>query len=109
MKNVGNLWFVSGAYSPAGRPKLEDAVMRHARKEFMYTLITEADLPNLREALEKYQERLYGENRRLKKADIIVGPGVRITGGEEYRYVYIGEQHLHLTKVNAFYVNVEEG
>ncbi len=90
-------WFVSGSYTPAGRPKLEDELMRYARGVYLHTLIYETDLPNLVKQIQVKQEQIWEANKRLRKVEVKLGRDWYSI--VPTRWLYIGEQHLVLTKV----------
>lgn len=89
-------YFVFGFYQHAGSPKMEDALMNWAIKEWLYCSVYEHDLKDLVKALKNKQERFYEENKRLKKVDI------RLTKNPVFPDVYtlhIGAQNLRLKKI----------
>ena len=89
-------WFVNNHYSVAGRPKMEDALMRYAKKVFMHTLIYQADLQDLVANINAKQRELAKENGRLKPVDIRLSS---LREGEKIIWLYIGSQNLTLCKV----------
>jgi hypothetical protein len=88
-------WFFTGHYSVSGRPKLEDMMMSYAKEQFLHALVYESFLPKLVEELKEHQDRLYAENKRLKKVDISLSKGY----DDGLRWLKIGEQHLTLQRV----------
>lgn len=87
-------WFVYGAYTVAGRPKLEQAVMRHATAKYMHTLIV--DLDQVVDYLKKYQDEIWEQNRRWKLVRIYYGVNSMVNGNA---FIHIGEQGLRLQQV----------
>lgn len=90
-------WFVYDSYTPAGRPKLEYALMTWANANYMYCLISEKLLSYVIEQIKKKQDELWEQNKRLKKVEI------RLSQYNSFhpdnKWLYIGEQHLALRKV----------
>lgn len=90
-------WFVYEAYTYAGAPKLEDAMMTWASVNYLHCLIAENLLDYVVEKIQAKQEELWNENKRLKKVSVSLSkPGVFDTG---LRRLYIGHQQLVLRKV----------
>ena len=87
-------WFVYDYYIASGRPKMEDALMEIARKKWLYRSIYESDLKNMGKVMNQYQERLYNENKRLKKVNI----GITDTR-DKLCWLKIGEQSLRIRKI----------
>ena len=94
-KNPYQRWFVNNHYSTAGRPKMEDDLMRFAREEWMDALVYESDITRMVEVLKEKQESLWAANKRLKKVEISTSKYA--TDGN--CWLYIGAQHLCLRKV----------
>lgn len=90
-------WFVYEAYTYAGAPKLEDALMTWASVNYLHCLIAENLLDYVVEKIQAKQEELWNENKRLKKVSVSLSkPGGFDTG---LRRLYIGHQQLVLRKV----------
>ena len=90
-------WFVYEAYTYAGAPKLEDALMTWASVNYLHCLIAENLLDYFVEKIQAKQEELWNENKRLKKVSVSLSkPGGFDTG---LRRLYIGHQQLVLRKV----------
>jgi hypothetical protein len=87
-------WFVYDSYTAAGRPLLETAVMKYAEKKYMYTLVY--DLDQVIDHLKKYQDSLWEQNRRTKKADISYAENRLVRGAV---FIHIGGQGLRLQQV----------
>jgi len=86
---------VAGCYQPAGRPKLEDALMREARLFYLHHLVYNLD--QMVTFLKGRQDELFEQNRRLKKVDI------RYSDGHDgVVWFYVGEQHLTLQQVKDY-------
>lgn len=92
------LWFVYNSYTLAGRPKLEEAVMRYAHENYMGVLIAESEFDNVVSHLLEKAAKLREENKRLQpvKIAVVKNPLVR-----DHATIYIGEQNLALQKVKA--------
>ena len=94
-KNPYQRWFVNNHYSVAGRPKMEDDLMKFAREKWMDCTVYESDIPRMVEVLKAKQESLWSANKRLKKVDISTSK--HSTDGN--CWLYIGAQHLGLRMV----------
>lgn len=90
-------WFVYDSYTPAGRPKLEDALMTWAKVNYEYCLIADELLPYVVEQIKKKQDELWEQNKRLKKVEIRLSQNNSFHPGN--KWLYIGDQHLALRKV----------
>lgn len=93
-------WFVSEDYSPSGRPKLETELTEFAKQKFLYRIVDDDNLDQLELILADKQERIYEANRRLKKVRLVLGPA-RTFSGKTFRFLYIGDSYLTLTKVRG--------
>lgn len=90
-------WFVYEAYTYAGAPKMEDALMTWASVNYLHCLIAENLLDYVVEKIQAKQEELWNDNKRLKKVSVSLSkPGGFDTG---LRRLYIGHQQLVLRKV----------
>ena len=90
-------WFVYEAYTYAGAPKLEDALMTWASVNYLHCLVAENLLDYVVEKIQAKQEELWNDNKRLKKVSVSLSkPGGFDTG---LRRLYIGHQQLVLRKV----------
>lgn len=94
-KNPYQRWFVNNHYSVAGRPKMEDDLMKFAREKWMDCTVYESDIPRMVKVLKEKQEYLWAANKRLKKVDISTSK--HSTDGN--CWLYIGAQHLVLRMV----------
>ena len=88
-------WFFDGTYVVAGRPKMETELMRLAREKYLDCLVYETYIPDIVKEIRERQDRLYEQNKRLKKVEIRLSKN----DGSNIRWLYIGEQHLTLRKV----------
>ena len=57
-------WFVYDSYTPAGRPKLEDALMTWSKVNYMYCLIAESQLDCV---VKKIQQGSIPENNFIQR------------------------------------------
>lgn len=90
-------WFFDGAYVVAGRPKMEAELMSHFREKYLDCLVYETFIPEIVKEIQGYQDRLYEQNKRLKKVEIRLSKN----DGSNTRWLHIGEQHLTLRKVKS--------
>ena len=90
-------WFVYDSYTPAGRPKLEDALMTWAKLQYLHTIIAEDQLKSVVDRILDKQDELWNENKRRKKVDVSLSR--RDHFENTVRWLYIGAQHLALRKV----------
>ena len=88
-------WFFDSAYVVAGRPKMEDALMHYAREHYYVCLVYETFLPEIVKEIQEHQDRLYEQNKRLKKVEIRLSKN----DGSSTRWLHIGAQHLTIRKV----------
>ena len=91
-------WFVDSFYTYAGAPKLEAALMRYARHHFLHCLVYEKDIKDVVSNIKAAQEKIYEQNRRLKKVRVECSK-TRLGADDDIIWLYIGEQHLVLQKV----------
>lgn len=89
-------YFVFDFYNPAGRPKMEDALLKWATENWLYCSVYEHDLKDLVKALKNKQDQLWEENKRLRKVDIKLLKNSVFR--EEYT-LWIGYQNLRLRKI----------
>lgn len=89
-------WFVYNVYNPAGRPKMEDALLKWAAEKWLYCSVYERDLKDLVKALKNKQDQLWEENKRLRKVDIKI---IQNRAFPEVYTLYIGYQNLQLRKI----------
>jgi hypothetical protein len=92
-------WFVYDYHCAAGRPKMEDAIFDFARKEFLYKEIYEPDLQSLVTICNRYQQKLWAENKRLKEVEITLTKQWGID--DNLRWLTIGGQSLHLRRIEG--------
>lgn len=96
--DMNTRWFVYDYHCAAGRPKMEDAVFNFARENFLYKEVYEPDLQSLASICNRYQQKLYAENKRLKEVNIELTK--EWTNGG-LRWLKIGEQSLHLRRIEG--------
>ena len=91
-------WFVYNSYTPAGRPELENEVMRYAVTNYMGALIAESEFDNVVDDLLAYGVKIRAVNKRLQPVNVSVvkNPLVR-----DRANIFIGAQSLSLMKVRA--------
>ena len=94
-ENIYQRWFFDGTYDVAGRPKMEQALMHYARATYYECLVYESFLPEIVKDIQEHQERLYKQNKRLKKVEIRLSKN----DGSSTRWLYIGAQHFNIRKV----------
>ena len=92
-----NAYFIYDYYSVSGCPKAELEVMEHARKEWMYWLISEAALDSVVDSIKRYQDQVLANNKRLKPVDIRLSDERYEFNG--HRTLHIGSSTLRLRKV----------
>lgn len=85
-------YFCSGYYSVAGRPKMEDELMRRAVTYYLRRIIVSR--PKMLDNVMKMQDQVSAENPRWKKVMIHYYDGVDGTC-----FFCIGEQHLTLQEI----------
>ena len=88
-------WFFDSAYVVSGRPKMEDELMNYVRKAYLDCLVYETFLPKIVQEIREHQDRLYEQNKRLKKVEVTLSRN----DGSSTRWLYIGAQHFYLRKV----------
>ena len=96
--NDFQMWFIHDSYTPAGRPKLEAALMAYAKHYFLDCLVYENDLEYLVANILAEQDILWAQNRRLRKVTVKMS---RIGIDDKTAWLHIGEQHLVLCKVRG--------
>ena len=85
-------YFVKDYYQPAGRPIMEDELMRRAKAMYLHCLVVSPD--QMVNYMKKQQASLKEANKRLKEVDI------RCSDGRDgIVWLYIGGCHLTLQKV----------
>ena len=98
MEETRNKWFVYSTYTPAGRPIMEDRLMEMAKKLLLYRIIDFADFGNAVKELNRQQDIIYEQNKRLKKVKVAF-----TFLGHDMALLCIGEQNLSLRKVRGKY------
>lgn len=95
-------WFVYDYYRAAGRPKMEDALMEYARQELLYKIVYRQDFNGIVTMLNRKQQELYAENKRLKAVEVRFSKDYSYTVGEDSnKQLYIGSQWLNLRKIEG--------
>ena len=89
------LWHFTSAYTVAGRPKGEDALMNYARKKWLYQMVMEEELDEVIEDIEVEQARILKENPRLKHTEVHIG-GPHVS---HYQTLFVGQQNLSMIEV----------
>lgn len=85
-------YFVTNYYQPAGRPIMEDELMRRAKVMYLHCLVVSPD--QMVNYMKKQQASLKEANKRLKEVDI------RCSDGRDgIVWFYIGSSHLTLQEV----------
>lgn len=91
------MWFIYDAYTVAGRPKAEKAVMDYARRKYLHNLVCEPALEDIQMDLESYCAKIREENKRLASVNIRVTDTKNREDGRAI--IRIGEQFLRCLKV----------
>ncbi len=91
-------WFVYNSYTPAGRPKLENEVMRYAETNYMGALISESEFDNVVDDLLAYGAKIRAVNKRLQPVNVSVVKNTLVRG---HANIHIGSQYLSLMEVRA--------
>ena len=89
------LWHFTSAYTAAGRPKGETALMNYARNKWLYQMVLDEELDEVIEDIEVEQARILKENPRLKHTEVHIG-GPHIS---HHRILFIGQQNLSMIEV----------
>ena len=92
-------WFVFDYHCVAGRPKMEDAVFEYAREILLYKIVYAKDLDGIVTLLNKKQQELYADNKRLKAVEIELSK--HYYDADSSRCIYIGNQSIHLRKIEG--------
>ena len=89
------LWHFTSAYTIAGRPKGETALMNYARNKWLYRMVLEEELDEVVEDIEVEQARILKENPKLKRTEVRIGePFI-----SHYRILSVGQQNLSMIEV----------
>lgn len=96
--------FVTRKYHPAGRPKIEDELMKYASETYLRSLVYKSDIPYMVRDLQQVQAEIRMQNHRLKEVKI---------GHSDLKkdivWVRIGECHLMLQEVKHEIESIDEG
>lgn len=90
------IWYVYGAYAVGGQPKAEESTMSYAKNTYMFSLIPDYMLRHVVKDIQSHHDKLLQENKRLKPVYIRLG----VSYEDNHKYIFIGSQSLHLSKVN---------
>lgn len=88
------IWHFTSAYTVAGRPKGEDALMNYARNKWLYRMDLEEELDEVVEDIEVEQARILKENPKLKRTEVSLS---KLTS--HHQVLFVGQQHLSMTEV----------
>lgn len=91
-------WFVFDYHCVAGRPKMEDAIFEYAREILLYKIVYTKDLDGIVTLLNKKQQELYADNKRLKPVEIELSRNFHYAD-HTTRWLYVGNQSIHLRKI----------
>ena len=89
------LWHFTSAYTVAGRPKGETALMNYARNKWLYRMVLEEELDEVVEDIEVEQARILKENPKLKRTEVSIGQSY----ATHYRSLFVGQQSLSMIEV----------
>lgn len=96
--------FVTGKYHPAGRPKIEDELMKYASETYLHSLVYKSDIPYMARDLQRVQAEIRMQNRRLKEVKI-----GHSSLNQDIVWIRIGECHLTLQEVKHEIESIDEG
>ena len=96
--------FVTSKYHPAGRPKIEDELMKYAGETYLNSLVYKRDIPDLVKDLQRIQDENRTQNRRLKEVKI-----GHSSLNQDIVWIGIGECHLTLQEVKHEIESIDEG
>lgn len=99
---VNTQWFVTGAYSVAGRPEMEAALMDFCKERYLYHLVYEGDLDHLIGEITQHQTYLHNQNKRWAAAEISLTNRKR-RENDDLIWLHIGAQHLTLQRVKGVF------
>ena len=88
------LWHFTSAYTVAGRPKGEDALMNYARNKWLYRMVMEEELDEVIEDIEVEQARILKENPKLKHTEVSLSKLI-----SHHQVLFIGQQNLSMIEV----------
>lgn len=89
------LWHFTSAYTIAGRPKGETALMNYARNKWLYRMVLEEELDEVVEDIEVEQARILKENPKLKYTEVRIGQSY----ASHFRSLFVGQQNLSMIEV----------
>lgn len=88
------IWHFTSAYTVAGRPKGETALMNYARNKWLYRMVLEEELDEVVEDIEVEQARILKENPKLKRTEVSLS---KLTS--HYQVLFVGQQNLSMIEV----------
>jgi hypothetical protein len=88
------LWHFTSAYTVAGRPKGETALMNYARNKWLYQMVLEEELDEVVEDIEVEQARILKENPRLRRTEVSISKLLN-----HHQALFIGQQNLSMIEV----------
>lgn len=88
------LWHFTSAYTAAGRPKGETALMNYARNKWLYQMVLDEELDEVVEDIEVEQARILKENPRLRRTEVSISKLLN-----HYRSLFVGQQSLSMIEV----------
>ena len=91
-------YFVDNFYHLSGCPKMEDALMTEARKQFMYHLVYEESFNAMVREIKHWQERLLKENPRWRPCEISMKKNSLVPG---HVSLYINNSSLTLIRIEG--------
>jgi len=92
-------YFVTNYYHPAGRPRMEDALMSRAITAYLHCIVVNLD--EMVSFMKKAQDVIWEQNKRIKKVDIYY-----YHGHEQTVFFHLGGCHLILQEVRNPIENV---
>lgn len=90
-------WFVYDYHCAAGRPKMEDAIFEFAREILLYKIVDSDDFDRIVTILNRKQQELYAQNKRLKEVDIKYSTYYM----DGHRSLSIGEQSIRFRRIEG--------
>ena len=88
------LWHFTSAYTVAGRPKGETALMNYARNKWLYRMVLEEELDEVIEDIEVEQARILKENPKLKHTEVSLSKLI-----SHHQVLFVGQQNLSMIEV----------
>lgn len=88
------LWHFTSAYTIAGRPKGETALMNYARNKWLYQMVLDEELDEVVEDIEVEQARILKENPKLKRTEVSLSKLI-----SHHQVLFVGQQNLSMIEV----------